>query len=343
MSFKDINLKQYNDYLDTQKKLGKMSGIAEAITSKDLKRYEYLTDKFVTKPTQEFISYETLKQSPLGQILDEGNKLNRLQVEQLEDLSEGIDKLALEKEDEKPFDWLFESPPGYEEVAEHDIENQIQKYITEKQLNTENAADVKTILAILGRKKGGYTRSKKTELVDALSAQQKKYREKLKTLQPSKQQGKGLLKKKMIGKFQFDIPKLRKHNILSLSYPNNRKINHFPNMIVSNEVKKVLLNEKMNKKYQLSPSEKLFLNDLYMKSEHNLSKSKNRLLGGCSPVYFMNKKQMINRMGVILGELSAGNNNENLINELQNIAYNLYKNKHITKNEYSNIMEINII
>ena len=365
MSFKDIDLKKYSKYLNTQKKLGKISGIAEAVTSNDLKKYEYLTDSFVTKPTEQFITHEKLKQSPLTHILEEGNKLNRLQSEQLEDLNEGIDKLiTLEKEKyDDPFDdditLDYESPPSYDEQVKVEVEDDVKKIIRDNNIDTNDPDKLFLLIQKLNGKVSGFGSSKSSKSknkVQYYKHVRQEYMNKrddlirstpLKTPTTSRKtdkvkrklEGKGMTKK-MIGKFQFDIPKLRKHNMLSLSYPNNRKINGFPNIIVSNNVKKVLMNDKINRKYQLTPTEKSYLNDLYMKSDSNLSKSKNKLLGGCTPVYFMNKDQMIDRMGVIIGELSAGNNNENLINELQNIAYNLYKNKHINKAEYTEIINL---
>ena len=45
--------------------------------------------------------------------------------------------------------------------------------------------------------------------------------------------------KLQIGKYVIDFPKLKKENILSISYPNNnKKVNGFPNLKVSDSVKK---------------------------------------------------------------------------------------------------------
>ena len=62
--------------------------------------------------------------------------------------------------------------------------------------------------------------------------------------------GRGL-KKIQYGKYMIDKKKLGK-GVLSISYPNGKKVNGYPNMKVSEGVKKVLLNNKINKNYDLS-------------------------------------------------------------------------------------------
>ena len=49
-------------------------------------------------------------------------------------------------------------------------------------------------------------------------------------------------------------------------------------------------------------------------------------------------KQMLQRLPIALAQVKAGNTSENLLNEIRQIIYSLYRAKEITKKVYSNIM-----
>ena len=49
-------------------------------------------------------------------------------------------------------------------------------------------------------------------------------------------------------------------------------------------------------------------------------------------------KQMFQRLPIPLAQVKAGNTSENLLNEIRQIIYSLYRVKEITKNVYNNIM-----
>ena len=54
-------------------------------------------------------------------------------------------------------------------------------------------------------------------------------------------------------------------------------------------------------------------------------------------------KQMLQRLPIALAQVKAGNNSENLLNEIRQIVYSLYQSKQITKKVYNNIIKsINI-
>ena len=54
-------------------------------------------------------------------------------------------------------------------------------------------------------------------------------------------------------------------------------------------------------------------------------------------------KQMFQRLPIALAQVKAGNNSENLLNEIRQIVYSLYQSKQITKKVYNNIIKsINI-
>ena len=49
-------------------------------------------------------------------------------------------------------------------------------------------------------------------------------------------------------------------------------------------------------------------------------------------------KQMLQRLPITLAQVKAGNTAENLLNEIRQIIYSLYRAKEITKKVYNNIM-----
>jgi hypothetical protein len=128
------------------------------------------------------------------------------------------------------------------------------------------------------------------------------------------------------GKYYVDFPKLKKNNILSISYANNKKVNGYPNMIVSEAVKTILLNNKINKKCNLSEAEKIFLRSFFKKSGANsISSSKKKTVGGCTNIYFADLNTLKDRYSVLIGEFAAGNESKQLFNELTGIAEILYQ------------------
>ena len=52
----------------------------------------------------------------------------------------------------------------------------------------------------------------------------------------------------------------------------------------------------------------------------------------------LTSKQMIQRLPMALAQVKAGNTSENLLNEITQIIYSLYREKEITKKVHNNIM-----
>ena len=50
-------------------------------------------------------------------------------------------------------------------------------------------------------------------------------------------------------------------------------------------------------------------------------------------------KQMLQRLPIALAQVKAGNNSENLLNEIRHIIYSPYQSKEITKKVYNNLMK----
>ena len=48
---------------------------------------------------------------------------------------------------------------------------------------------------------------------------------------------------------------------------------------------------------------------------------------------------MLQRLPIALAEVKAGNNLENLLNEIWKVVYSLYESKEITKKVYNNIIK----
>ena len=53
-------------------------------------------------------------------------------------------------------------------------------------------------------------------------------------------------------------------------------------------------------------------------------------------------KQMLQRLPIAYAQVKTGNNSEDLLNEIRQIVYSLYKLKEITKKVYNNIINTNI-
>ena len=58
-----------------------------------------------------------------------------------------------------------------------------------------------------------------------------------------------------------------------------------------------------------------------------------------SKLKILTPKQMLQRLPIALAQVKAGNNSENLLNEIRQIVYSLYQSKEITKKVYNNIIK----
>ena len=58
-----------------------------------------------------------------------------------------------------------------------------------------------------------------------------------------------------------------------------------------------------------------------------------------SKLKILTPKQMLQRLPIALAQVKAGNNSENLLNEIRQIIYSLYQAKEITKKVYNNLMK----
>ena len=58
-----------------------------------------------------------------------------------------------------------------------------------------------------------------------------------------------------------------------------------------------------------------------------------------SKLKILTPKQMLQRLPIALAQVKAGNNSENLLNEIRQIVYSLYQSKQITKKIHNHIIE----
>ena len=58
-----------------------------------------------------------------------------------------------------------------------------------------------------------------------------------------------------------------------------------------------------------------------------------------SKLEILTPKQMLQRLPIALAQVKAGNNSENLLNEIRQIIYSLYQSKEITKKVYNNLIK----
>ena len=71
--------------------------------------------------------------------------------------------------------------------------------------------------------------------------------------------------------------------------------------------------------------------------KQNIKQKKNETKG--TGLKILTSKQMLQRLPIALAQVKAGNNSEDLLNEIRQIVYYLYQSKEITKNLYNNIIK----
>ena len=58
-----------------------------------------------------------------------------------------------------------------------------------------------------------------------------------------------------------------------------------------------------------------------------------------SKLKILTPKEMLQRLSIALAQVKEDNNSENLLNEIKQIVYSLYKSKKITKKVYNNLIK----
>ena len=80
-----------------------------------------------------------------------------------------------------------------------------------------------------------------------------------------------------------------------------------------------------------------FLNDYAKIRSETIYKTKQNETKGTG-LKILTPKQMLQRLPIALAQINAGNNSENLLNEIRQVVYSLYQSKEITKIVYNNII-----
>ena len=75
-----------------------------------------------------------------------------------------------------------------------------------------------------------------------------------------------------------------------------------------------------------------------MMSETKTKAKQNEIKG--KRLKILTTKQMLQRLPIALAQVKAGNNSENLLNEIRQIIYSLYQSKEVTKKVYNNLMKL---
>ena len=70
-----------------------------------------------------------------------------------------------------------------------------------------------------------------------------------------------------------------------------------------------------------------------------VSERKNKAKNEDKALKIITPKQLLQRLPIALAQVKAGNNSENLLNEIRQIVYFLYPSKEIIKKVYNNIIE----
>ena len=81
----------------------------------------------------------------------------------------------------------------------------------------------------------------------------------------------------------------------------------------------------------------LFNTYLKIRSEAIYKSKQNETKG--KELKILTPKQMLQRLPIALVQVKAGNNSENLLNEIRQIVYSLYQSKEITKKVYNNLIK----
>ena len=82
----------------------------------------------------------------------------------------------------------------------------------------------------------------------------------------------------------------------------------------------------------------MFLNPFKSKIFLTKSKGSGILNTNHSKLKLITPKQMLKRLPIALAQVKAGNNSENLLNEIRQIVYSLYQSKEITRKVYNNLI-----
>lgn len=140
------------------------------------------------------------------------------------------------------------------------------------------------------------------------------------------------------GKFIIDKAKL-KRNIFSIKWATSgQKVIGFNNKPISDNLKKVLTAKQLHSKVPLDDEERDWLHKLYLKADVEIKPSKKAVIGTGAPNTY-DAKYLINRFDLLTGEISSGNDNKALKNELSDVLDHMMRKNIITRDEAKDITD----
>ena len=80
-----------------------------------------------------------------------------------------------------------------------------------------------------------------------------------------------------------------------------------------------------------------FFDDYSLMTSEAKTKPKTKANG--KGLKILTSSQILQKLPIALAQVHAGNNSENLLNEIRQIVYSLYQSKKITKKVYNNIIK----
>ena len=83
-----------------------------------------------------------------------------------------------------------------------------------------------------------------------------------------------------------------------------------------------------------------FKDHITMISDASYEVKQNETEQGGTGIKMLTPKQLFQRLLISLAQEKAGNNSENLLNEIKQIVYSLYQSKEITEIVYNNIIKL---
>ena len=83
----------------------------------------------------------------------------------------------------------------------------------------------------------------------------------------------------------------------------------------------------------------IFYDDYSLMMSEAKTKSKQNNATKGTGLRIFTKKQMLQRLPIAFAQVKAGNNSQNLLNEIRQIIYSLYQSKEITKKVYDNLIK----
>ena len=108
-------------------------------------------------------------------------------------------------------------------------------------------------------------------------------------------------------------------------------------MLKNQKNKKTLYNIEMLYKAR-NEAIKFYYDYSLMMSEAKTKSKQNNITKGTG-LKILTPKQMLQRLPIALAQVKAGNNSQNLLNEIRQIIDSLYQSKEITKKVYNNLMK----